>query len=80
MAKKSKFPQLVTKPGEAKWPHLVTPDTTFNKKGVYTTKLLWEPDAFEAMELKAIIDQLTQEKYDEVIDGLKKTQADRVFK
>jgi len=80
MAKKSKFPQIVTKPGTAKWPHLVTPDTTFNKKGVYTTKLIWEPEEFDAMELKAIIDQLTEEKYAETIDGLKKTQVDRVYK
>jgi hypothetical protein len=80
MAKKSKFPQLVTKPGEAKWPHLVTPDTTFNKKGVYTTKLLWLPEEFEKMELKKIIDQLTQEKYDDVIDGLKPAQIERIFK
>jgi len=80
MAKKSKFPQLVTKPGTAKWPHLVTPDTTFNKKGVYTTKLIWEPEEFEKMELKAIIDQLTNEKYDDVVDGLKPKQIERVFK
>jgi len=80
MAKKSKFPQLVTKPGEAKWPHLVTPDTTFNKKGVYTTKLLWEPEEFDKMELKAIIDQLTEEKYAETVDGMKKAQKDRVYK
>jgi hypothetical protein len=79
MAKQSKFPQLVTKPGTAKWPHLVTPDTTFNKKGVYTTKLLWEPDEFDKMELKTIIDKLVKDKYEDTIDGLKKTQADRVF-
>jgi len=80
MAKKSKFPQLVTKPGVAKWPHLVTPDTTFNKAGVYTTKLLWEPAEFDKMELKAIINQLVDEKYAEVIDGMKPAQIERVFK
>jgi hypothetical protein len=80
MAKKSKFPSIVTKPGVAKWPHLVTPDTTFNKKGVYTTKLLWEPEEFEGMVLKAVIDKMTDDKFEEVTDGLKPAQIDRCFK
>jgi hypothetical protein len=81
MGKKgSKFTQLVTKPGVAKWPHLVTPDTTFNKNGVYTTKLVWSPEEFDEMELKKIIDSLVDAKYDEVIDGLKPAQIERVFK
>jgi hypothetical protein len=65
MAKrKSAFPRLTTKPGVAKWPHLVTPDTTFNKKGTYHVKLLWTPEEFDEMELKSVIDKLVKAGYD----------------
>jgi hypothetical protein len=80
MAKTSKFPQLVTKPGVAKWPHLITPDTTFNKNGVYTTKLTWSPEEFDSMDIKKIIDELIDAHYEKTIDGLKPKQIERVFK
>jgi hypothetical protein len=62
--KKSKFPRLTTKPGVAKWPHLVTPDTTFNKKGTYHVKLLWTPEEFDEMEIKKVIDKLVDTQFE----------------
>lgn len=71
MAKKSKWPRITTKPGVAKWPHLVTPDTTFNKNGVYHVKLLWSPEDFKEMELKKTIDKMVDAHYEKVVENTK---------
>jgi hypothetical protein len=80
MAKKSKWQRVTTLPGTAKWPHLVTPDTTFNKNGVYTTKLTWEPEDFDEMKLKEVIDAEVDKMYDKTTDGMKPKAMERVFK
>jgi hypothetical protein len=80
MAKQKKWPSIVTKPGEAKYPHVVVARTTFVPEGEYDTQILWEPEEFEEMELKTIIDQLIDEKYEETIDGLKPKQVQAISK
>jgi hypothetical protein len=78
MAKKAKAKKFISKPGVALWPHLVSPDVTFNKNGVYHTKLVYSPEDFKGM--KEIIDAEVDAAYIETVDGLKPAQIKKVFK
>lgn len=80
MAKKNDSIKTVTKPGIAKWPHLVTARTLFKPEGEYTTSLLFDSDEFDSMELKAIVTEMVDKFYQETIDGLKPATAKKVEK
>ncbi len=78
MAKKSDVIKAVTKPGIAKWPHLVTPRTTFDKDGVYETGLVFDSEEWDSMDLKETIIQVINEHYEKTIDGLKPAAAKKI--
>lgn len=80
MAKKDDVIKTVTKPGVAKWPHLMTPRTTFDKDGVYQTLLAFDSDEFDGMELKKIIVDAIDEFHAATIDGMKPKSAAAIKK
>jgi hypothetical protein len=56
MARKTKRPLYVTPVGIAVWPHVHSPDTKFDKDGVYRVQLAYDEDSTEAKKLIAAID------------------------
>jgi hypothetical protein len=57
---KKKKVLVVTPVGVAVWPHLHSPDTKFDKDGVYRVQLAYAADSAEAKQLKAQIDAWVQ--------------------
>jgi hypothetical protein len=88
MGKKRKNPQFTTKPAKALWPHLSSPDVTFNSKGVYHVKLVFTPEEFETdpyngsadISMKELLDKAVEDAHAKAIDGMKPAQAAKVMK
>jgi hypothetical protein len=84
MATKRKKVLVVTPIGAGVWPHLHSPDTKFDKDGVYRVQLAYDADSDEAQALVKQIDAwvttaITEENKRLVEDG-KKAKAPHLFK
>jgi len=70
MANKPNFPKAVTPRGTGIYPRLNSPDTKYNKAGVYEVKLAMEPDEAGLDKLQQKVSDLIDAKYDEVVAEL----------
>lgn len=61
MANADKPQVLVTPKGVAVWPHLHAPDTKFDAKGVFHTKLAFSPEDEGASEFLAMLEQAQED-------------------
>ena len=63
-------PKAVTPRGTFIWPKLNEPDTKYDPMGVYETKIAFDEDT-DLSSMQKRVQNLIDEKYDEIVDGLK---------
>lgn len=68
MAQRPNYPKVVTPKGTAIWPRLNTPDTKYNKAGVYEVKLAFEEGDAGLAPLQEKVQGLLDAKYDEIVE------------
>jgi hypothetical protein len=83
-ATKRKKVLVVTPIGVAVWPHLHSPDTKFDKDGVYRVQLAYPAESAEAKQLVKQIDgwvmKAIEEENKALVEGGKKAKAPASFK